>query len=142
MKFVNAEINIIVHATEDENIIIKSLKDVLSLDTEKIEIINSEGHWGNKILLMKLQVSGTNVSDLLKKIFLGLNYFDREAISNTHDFVDDKGYLYLRLDKQQLCKKKIRLGTTDSIRLKFKPVQKFKNVDILEEYRRFFLSIE
>ncbi len=142
MDFVNAEINVVVHATEDKDIIIDSLRNVLLLDTEKIEIISSEGHWGNKILLMRLWVFGHDSSDLLKKIFSSLIYYDKEILSNIENFVDDKGYLYLRLDKQKLCKKKIRLGDNDSIRLKFKPVRKFKNLDIVDEYRRFFLSIE
>lgn len=142
MDFVNAEINVVVHATEDKDIIIDSLRNVLLLDTEKIEIVSSEGHWGNQILLMRLWVFGHDSSDLLKKIFSSLIYYDKEILSSIENFVDDKGYLYLRLDKQKLCKKKIRLGDNDSIRLKFKPVRKFKNLDIVDEYRRFFLSIE
>ncbi len=142
MDFVSAELNVIVHATEDKDIIIDSIKNVLSLDTEKIEITNSEGHWGNQILLMKLMVFGHNSSDLIKKIVQGLGYYDKENLSKIENFVDEKGYLYIRLDKQKLCRKKIRLGEIDSIRLRFKPVRKFKSPDILDEYRRFFLSIE
>ena len=55
-----------------------------------------------------------------------------------NDYVDDKGTLYLRLDKQKICEGKIELSDIDSIKIKFKPKLFFsrRKQDYVLEYRR------
>jgi RNA binding exosome subunit len=55
-------------------------------------------------------------------------------------FSDEKGNLYLRLDKQRLCQGKISVSTGDSIRIKFRPVKRYRPTSNVETYRGLFTS--
>ena len=58
------------------------------------------------------------------------------------DYVDDKGTLHIRLDKQRICEGKIQLSDIDSIKIKFKPrlfFSRFKQ-DYVLEFRRLLGS--
>ncbi|MFL6393089.1 MAG: RNA-binding domain-containing protein, partial [Nitrososphaeraceae archaeon] len=127
IRFSSAEINIVVHATEDENKILHSLFDVLSIPSEKFSYSFSEGHWGNKILVLTATIDGQVAKDLILKIISLLNSVDRYHLSNFFDkYVDEKGNLYIRLDKQRICKGRISLSERDSIRIRFRPVRRYK----------------
>ncbi|MFL6338480.1 MAG: RNA-binding domain-containing protein, partial [Nitrososphaeraceae archaeon] len=85
IRFSSAEINIVVHATEDENKILHSLFDVLSIPSEKFSYSFSEGHWGNKILVLTATIDGQMAKDLILKIISLLNSVDRYHLSNFFD---------------------------------------------------------
>lgn len=136
IRFSSAEINIVVHATEDENKILHSLFDVLSIPSEKFSYSFSEGHWGNKILVLTATIDGQVAKDLILKIISLLNSIDRYHLSNFFDkYVDEKGNLYIRLDKQRICKGRISLSDMDSIRIRFRPVKRYKPSSNLQNYR-------
>ena len=136
IRFSSAEINIVVHATEDENKILHSLFDVLSIPSEKFSYSFSEGHWGNKISILTATVDGQVAKDLILKIISLLNSVDRYHLSNFFDkYVDEKGNLYIRLDKQRICKGRISLSESDSIRIRFRPIRRYKPSSNLQNYR-------
>ncbi|MFL6390672.1 MAG: RNA-binding domain-containing protein [Nitrososphaeraceae archaeon] len=141
IRFSSAEINIVVHATEDENKILHSLFDVLSIPSEKFSYSFSEGHWGNKILVLTATIDGQVAKDLILKIISLLNSIDRYHLSNFFDkYVDEKGNLYIRLDKQRICKGRISLSESDSIRIRFRPVRRYKPSSNLQNYRVLLAS--
>ena len=141
IRFSSAEINIVVHATEDENKILHSLFDVLSIPSEKFSYSFSEGHWGNKILVLTATIDGQVAKDLILKIISLLNSIDRYHLSNFFDkYVDEKGNLYIRLDKQRICKGRISLSERDSIRIRFRPVRRYKPSNNLQNYRVLLAS--
>jgi RNA-binding protein len=141
IRFSSAEINIVVHATEDENKILHSLFDVLSIPSEKFSYSFSEGHWGNKILVLTATIDGQVAKDLILKIISLLNSVDRYHLSNFFDkYVDEKGNLYIRLDKQRICKGRISLSERDSIRIRFRPVRRYKPSSNLQNYRGLLAS--
>jgi RNA-binding protein len=141
IRFSSAEINIVVHATEDENKILHSLFDVLSIPYEKFSYSFSEGHWGNKILVLTATIDGQVAKDLILKIISLLNSIDRYHLSNFFDkYVDEKGNLYIRLDKQRICKGRISLSERDSIRIRFRPVRRYKPSSNLQNYRVLLAS--
>ncbi|MFL6395594.1 MAG: RNA-binding domain-containing protein [Nitrososphaeraceae archaeon] len=141
IRFSSAEINIVVHATEDENKILHSLFDVLSIPSEKFSYSFSEGHWGNKILVLTATIDGQVAKDLILKIISLLNSIDRYHLSNFFDkYVDEKGNLYIRLDKQRICKGRISLSERDSIRIRFRPVRRYKPSSNLQNYRVLLAS--
>jgi RNA binding exosome subunit len=141
IRFSSAEINIVVHATEDENKILHSLFDVLSIPSEKFLYSFSEGHWGNKILVLTATIDGQVAKDLILKIISLLNSVDRYHLSNFFDkYVDEKGNLYIRLDKQRICKGRISLSERDSIRIRFRPVRRYKPSSNLQNYRVLLAS--
>ena len=143
IRFSSAEINIVVHATEDENKILHSLYNVLSIPAEKFSHSVQEGHWGNKILLLTANIDGHTAKDLILKIMSLLNSVDRYHLSNFFDkYIDEKGNLYIRLDKQRICKGRISLSEIDSIRIRFRPVRRYKPSNNLQNYRVLLASGE
>ncbi|MGH9890335.1 MAG: RNA-binding domain-containing protein, partial [Nitrososphaeraceae archaeon] len=61
-----------------------------------------------------------------QKILSSLSSAERDQFSNSsHSLIDEKGNLYLRLDKQRICQGRISLSESDSIRVKFKRVMRF-----------------
>ena len=56
IRFSSAEINVVIHATENENKILHSINDALSVSTDKFLTTTSEGQWGNKIMLLTVTI--------------------------------------------------------------------------------------
>ena len=136
IRFSSAEINIVVHATENEKKILDSLYGILSIPAEKFISSVSDGHWGNKISVLTATIDGQVAKELILKIISLLNSVDRYHLSNFFDkYVDEKGNLYIRLDKQRICKGRISLSDMDSIRIRFRPVKRYKPSSNLQNYR-------
>ena len=143
IKFSSAEINVVVHATEDENKILQSINNVLSVSTERFSHSASEGHWGNKILFLTAIMDSQPAKDLVLKIVSSLSSTDKYYLSILFDkYVDEKGSLYIRLDKQRICKGKISLSESDSVRIRFKPIRRYKPSNTLQNYRGLLTSSE
>ena len=141
--FSSAEINIIVHATENENKILQSINDILSISAEKFSGSPLEGHWGNKILLLTATIDSQAAKNLVSKIISSLNSSDRNYLSYLFDkYVDEKGNLYIRLDKQRICQGKISLSESDSIRIRFRPVKRYRPSNTVQNYRGLLTSSE
>src|ERR671925_367249 len=111
--FSSAEINIIVHATENENKILQSINDILSISAEKFSGSPSEGHWGNKILLLTATIDSQAAKSLVSKIISSLNSSDR-----------------------------ISLSESDSIRIRFRPVKRYRPSNTVQNYRGLLTSSE
>lgn len=140
-KFSGAEANLIVHATEDKEKILKSLRDSLQIPSERFATMPSEGHYKNRILALNAVLSSAEANDLASHIASSLNSTDRQELVHAIDeFSDEKGNLYLRLDKQRLCQGKISITFSDSVRIKFKPVKRYRPTSNLENYRGLFAS--
>lgn len=141
VRFSSAEANLVVHATEDQQRILKSLEQELQIPSEVFSVTPSEGHYKNRILMLKAVFSSNDANALATRIASSLNSTDRqELLRGIEQFSDDKGNLYLRLDKQRLCQGKISISTADSIRIKFKPVKRYRPTSNLETYRGLFAS--
>ena len=152
LQFLNSNIDIVIHATEDKYIILEAILSNLEIPKEKFEEIEYEGHWGNKILRLITEVNKNDTQILIEKILKNLSFIDKEnLLSNLDKHIDEKGNLYLRIDKQKICKNKITLSDTEGIKLKFK-VNKNQIIlhkksgkvedEIYFSYRRLILSLE
>jgi RNA-binding protein len=121
INFSAAEIKIIVHATEEKDSILEHLNSTLNVPRDTFSIVKTEGHWGNEILLLTGILSKNEANSLYRKVEASLleNY---EELSN---FYDEKGNLYLRLDKQRLCRGKVSISESDSIRIRFRNVMTY-----------------
>jgi RNA-binding protein len=122
VDFSAAEISIIVHATEEKDKILEHFKSTLSVSPDSFSIGLAEGHWGNKIVLLTSLLSKNEANSLYVKIKSCLTDTDVALLSNFFDFYDEKGNLYIRLDKQRLCTGKVSLSEGDSVRIKFKSI--------------------
>lgn len=139
LKFSSAEINLVLHATEDEDTVLKAIEDVLLVPSERFSSSASEGHFKNKIVLRKAILSSHEAGLLAKRVMSLLNRPDRERLLRlVHEYSDEKGNLYIRLDKQRMCQGKVYLSETDAIRIRFKPVKRYKPPGVLQGYATLF----
>lgn len=139
LKFSAAEINIVLHATEDEGRVLKAIEDVLLVPSERFSSSPSEGHYKNKILLQRAILSSHEARSLAKRVISLLNSADREHLSRlVHEYSDEKGNLYIRLDKQRMCQGRVSLSETDAIRIRFKPVKRYKPSGAIQGYAGLF----
>ncbi|HXX96365.1 MAG TPA: RNA-binding domain-containing protein [Candidatus Bathyarchaeia archaeon] len=121
VNFSAAEIKIIVHATEETDSILKHLNSTLNVPPDTFSIEKTEGHWGNKIHLLTGILSKNEANSLYRKVEALLENYN-ELLSN---FFDEKGNLYIRLDKQRLCRGKVSISESDSIRIRFRNVMTY-----------------
>ena len=143
LRFSAAEVDLLLHATEDGGKVLQSIQDTLAVSTERFSILPTEGHYKNKILLLKATLASQEAGYLVLKIMSHLNSSDREHLSGSlHEYSDEKGNLYLRLNKQRLCHGKVSLSETDAIRIRFKPVKRYRPSGNLESYRGLISSSE
>jgi|SRR5262245_2507829 len=138
-----AEISFLIHATEDRDRVINLISSILLVNRHEFESENLLGHWGNEIAIIKSRLNGKFANDVASIILNSLDTFDRKKMLHSlDDYVDDKGTLHIRLDKQRICESKIQLSDIDSIKIKFKPrlfFSRFKH-DYVSEFRRLLGS--
>jgi RNA binding exosome subunit len=142
--FSGAEIKVVLHATESEDKILRSINEVLSVPPDRFTIECFEGHWGNKLCLMTATLSSPEANTLAIKVVSLLTVIDISELANSFPkYMDEKGSLYIRLDKQRICRGKLSLSASDSIRIRFKPVRRYQPVDsIIQSYKRRLLSLK
>ncbi|HEY9405861.1 MAG TPA: RNA-binding domain-containing protein [Nitrososphaera sp.] len=141
IKFAAAEVNLVLHATEDESKVLKAIEEILLVPSTRFLRSSSEGHYKNKIVLQKAILSSKEAVMLAKRVISLLNSTDREHLSRlVNDYADEKGNLYIRLDKQRICQGRVLLSETDAIRIRFKPIRRFKPSDSVQNYMTLFYS--
>jgi RNA-binding protein len=141
LNFSAAEVNLVLHATEDGGKVLHAIEDVLLLQSELFSSSPSDGHHKNKILLLKAILSSHEAGKLASRIISHLNSVDREQLSRLLDeYSDEKGNLYIRLDKQSICQGRVSLSETDAIRIRFRPVKRYRPSGSIESYRGLFQS--
>jgi len=128
--FSSVEISILIHATESENKILKSLLEFInrSIDTVKIKRIKTDGHWKNPIIRLIISIN-YEVDKIYNKLYEQLIEICGEDDANEYinTNTDRKEYLFTRLDKQKLCNGIIMLSDRDSVRMVFKKLGKFES---------------
>ncbi len=139
LKFSAAEINLVLHATEDEGRVLKAIEDVLLVQPKRFSSSHSEGHFKNRIVLQKAILSSIEAGSLAKRVISLLSSTDREHLSRfLHEYSDERGNLYIRLDKQRICQGRVSLSETDAIRIRFKPVKRYKPSGVIQGYTGLF----
>jgi RNA binding exosome subunit len=139
LKFSAAEINLVLHATEDEDRVMKAIEDVLLVQSKRFSSSHLEGHFKNRIVLQKAILSSHEAGSLAKRVVSLLNSTDRANLSRLiHEYSDEKGNLYIRLDKQRMCQGRVSLSETDAIRIRFKPVKRYKRSGAIQGYEGLF----
>jgi RNA binding exosome subunit len=126
----SVEIDVLIHATENENKVISSIFDFIEKQREsvKVESSKTDGHWKNPILRYKLFVNA-DVDAIFDKVFSNLveSYGEDDIKKYVENNTDRKRYFYARLDKQKFCLGKIAISDKDSIRMVFKKSNRFKS---------------
>ena len=141
IKFSGAEANVVVHATEDKDRILAAIQSQLNLPADSFIESIADGHYKNKILMLKAVFSSEEAGQLASRMAAKLSSSDREEIwHNIRQLSDEKGNLFLRIDKQRLCQGKVSITSADSLRIKFKPIKRYRPASSLESYRGLFTS--
>ena len=79
----------------------------------------AKGHHGNEIVTLEFTIrSARNVESLLQNIWSGFSRLDRiEIYSSLASRIDSTGTLFLRIDKQDSLRGRIRLENSDPIKI-------------------------
>ncbi|MEM2897405.1 MAG: RNA-binding domain-containing protein [Candidatus Bathyarchaeia archaeon] len=119
------EISTIIHATEDvgkvikalENIFPKNFKEKLSYSKQRLN-----GHYSNVITMVKTKIKRRNsVEAFIKNLSEKISEEDKMTLlSEFEKHIDNKGNLYIRVDKQEAFLGRIALKQADPIRIKIK----------------------
>ncbi|MEM2739602.1 MAG: RNA-binding domain-containing protein [Candidatus Bathyarchaeia archaeon] len=143
------ELEVYVHATEDESKVMKAIGNILPKDLyEKISFdkVKARGHYGNPIIIIKAEVKVEDLESLSKHILDKMESYDREYVRKSLEiFVDSVGTIHFRFDKQEAYLGRIVLKSSDPIclRLRFEippgrgldPVRYVRGI-LFEEVRR------
>lgn len=135
-RFSAAEVDIVLHATEDHQKVLAAVEKALGVPAAGFAGEQSEGHFGNKIVLMKASIASKDAAALAARIMSSLNSPDRQELADhVEEYSDEKGNLYLRMDKQRMCQGRVSLAESDAVRVKFKPVRRYRPSGNVEAYR-------
>ena len=136
-----ATISVVIHATEDKDKVISKIVKVLSLNSTKFQEFNTRGHWGNQIVLLNLSLGQTHAGRIIRTIYTSLGDNNKNTfLSSLEQSIDEKYNLYVRIDKQSICREEISLSDQDSIKIKFRPSKKSRQSNKSETYRELLSS--
>ena len=111
------KINLILHATENENKILEILEDVFHIEQKKFQIEQVPGHFNNPILLVSSKLKKKSAQDFVSVFFLKMKKDEfQEIFDNVEDYVTSSG-LNLRISKQRLISEILTLSKEDSIKI-------------------------
>ena len=116
----SAKISTIIHATEDPEKVATAIRNLSLGEMPAGSTVNrAKGHHGNEIVTMVFTIrNAKNVEGFLRNIWNGLSQLDRaEVHSSLTSRIDNAGTLFLRIDKQEALKGRIRLQDTDPIKI-------------------------
>ncbi len=125
LKALRLEVNALIHATEDAKKVQRAIKELLPPHLREVPTLKEkdlEGHYGNPITLINftLEKSEWATATLENIIHRFSDPTMRSLASNLNQYLDNKGNLFLRLDKQAAFSGKLRLRQDDAIRIKIK----------------------
>jgi RNA binding exosome subunit len=120
-NFLSAEISTIVHATEEKEKLVERVKTTLGLPDTDFAVNRAEGHWGNEIFLLAASIGKDEAISLYLRIRSSMNDGYQGQLLDFDELRDEKGNLFIRLDKQKLCQGMISVSEADPVRIRFRP---------------------
>ncbi len=119
-----AEIDILVHATEDMDKILNSLLSVLKIKEYRINRSDLTGHYKNPLIYLKIKIRSGETKEFLKNLLSKLDKWDKEyLVTNLDEYIDRRRF-YIRIEKNYLCKGKVKLASRDPIKITFYNIDK------------------
>ncbi len=111
------KINLILHATENENKVLESLENVFGVEQKDFQIEQVPGHFNNPILLISSKLKKKNAENFIKVFFSKMKKDDfEEVFENVEDYVTSSG-LNLRISKQKLIAENLTISREDAIKI-------------------------
>jgi RNA binding exosome subunit len=110
-------IDLILHATENENKVLEELESVFHIEQKNFQIEQVPGHFNNPILLISSKLKKKSAVDFVKIFFSKMKKEDfHEIFDNVDRYVTSSG-LSLRISKQKLVSKIITISKEDAIKI-------------------------
>ena len=129
------DIRFCAHATEDLDKVMKAVYNIFPSDQSEELTFNTssvEGHYGNPITFFETRIKDKEtVRALVENLSANLSSLDKDELGRELHRCVEKGSLYLRLDKQAALQGKIKLVTSDPIRIRIR-FRKNKLEDVTE----------
>jgi hypothetical protein len=141
VNFASAEIEVMIHATEDSMKVLSAIKNLFAVEPEEFAADSVKGHFGNEILRFKANLSSKRATEIAYKIISMMSEEDRLSMYNNFDlYVDEKNSIYLRISKQKIFERKVVLDQIDSLKIKFKIVRRFQPRNEMQNYRKMLIE--
>ena len=110
-------IDLILHATENENKVLEELESVFHIEQKNFQIEQVPGHFNNPILLISSKLKKKSAVDFVKIFFSKMKKEDfHEIFDNVDEYVTSSG-LSLRISKQKLVSKILTISKEDGIKI-------------------------
>ena len=111
------KINLILHATEDENKVLEKLEENFGVEQKDFQIEQIPGHFNNPILLISSQLKRNPAQNFVSLFFSKMKKDEfQEIFDDVEDFVTSSG-LSLRISKQKLISGILTLSKEDTIKI-------------------------
>ena len=134
------DIRFFAHATEDLEKVVRAAQNVFpsnQMEEVTFKKSNLRGHYGNPITLFETRIKNKEITRaLVDNLSSNLSELDKETISRELDLHVEKGRLYIRLDKQAALQGRLKLCTSDPIRMCIR-FRKTKIEDVAKTLREF-----
>ena len=134
-------IEVIVHATEDVEKILKAFFEQFNISEDEFSRQNLTGHFENPITLLRAKIKKNDARNFLQ-ILLSKIAKDQisEIIEDVENHIQDST-LYLRFGKQDLVKGNMIIQEKDAVKFKiFTPI--YKKNDIVKNYVKLLTETE
>ena len=110
-------INLILHATENENKVLEELENIFHIEQKNFQIEQVPGHFNNPILLISSKLKKKIAEDFVKIFFSKMKKEDfHEIFNNVDEYVTSSG-LGLRISKQELISEILTISKKDAIKI-------------------------
>lgn len=117
----SVEVSYLLHATEDREKVDSRVME-LAMIAGAPEVEEVEGHFGNRILLVKFHLTGDEAGRAFERIVGKIPPAVKAGLMrDLGSHLDEHSAFFLRLDKQRLVEGALELGTRDPVRVKVKP---------------------
>ncbi len=134
-------IEIIVHATEDVEKILKAFFEQFNISEDEFSRQNLTGHFENPITLLRAKIKKNDARNFLQRL---LSKIPKDQISEIIEDIENHiqdSTLYLRFGKQDLIKGKMIVKEKDAVKFKiFTPI--YKKNDIVKNYVKLLTKSE
>ena len=134
-------IEVIVHATEDVEKILKAFFEQFNISEDEFSRQNLTGHFENPITLLRAKIKKNDARNFLQRLLSKIPEDQiSEIIEDIENHIQDST-LYLRFGKQDLIKGKMIVQEKDAVKFKiFTPI--YKKNDIVKNYVKLLTQTE
>ena len=121
------KINLILHATENENKVFEELEKNFQIEQSEFHIEHVTGHFNNPILLITSKLKKKSAQNFVSSFFSKMKKDEfQEIFDYVEDYVTSSG-LSLRISKQKLISGVLEISKEDTIKINISTPVYIKN---------------